>query len=260
MSQQRKSLDNAIQRRTNGTPVDGSLDNIMYGDGIGSSVFAELAALDNTPTEVREVIVTEYVEVPAPIYQNEGYTVIGKFAMSSTGLAIADDVTQDEWAAFAGWLNAADTALQWIIADWLVRGDVKQWFTYEEISRKFLPRLTPDTLKQYAHVGRNIDPLIRINGQDFAIAQYVASLNIPDHKKEEYLQLAADEKLSVSKLRLHIEGTLPPSKTPGWQKRLDALEGAYTKRAWSKMSTDSRRRAYERLQSLLQTLEKWGLE
>lgn len=68
---------------------------------------------------------------------------IGNFKLTPTGVAIGDNVTEDEWWAFWDVIGSFESAIQWIIGDALVYGDLKLGMTYQGLSsRSILVRFT----------------------------------------------------------------------------------------------------------------------
>lgn len=237
----RKNLGNAAAKRAQKP----SLDDVMYGGGtLPEDFFAGLQETEQTNTQI--------------VVEDDGAR-IGAFKLTPIGAAIDDGVTEAEWWAFWEVIGSFESAIQWIIGDALVYGDLKLGKTYEDVAER-LERYSQDTLRQYAHVARSIPMLIRINGLSFAHHQVVAGTDLTEAARQEYLIKAAERGWSVSKLRQEIKGQLPPSKRPAWQKRLDSLEQTYTRGRWTRLPSESRREAYERLRNLLDQMETWGLE
>lgn len=239
----------------NGDVFDGIPDETSNPNAIMNNIYGQPGV---SASELEAEI--ERLQQQKLIHQQDGYTVLGKFAVSPIGLQVSDDITFEEWFAFSGFLRSSKTAWKWIFADYINISDIKKFMTYQEISDQLFPEFQPDSIKQYAHVSRNIDALIRINGQDFAFAQLVASKNISMEEKAFWLNKAYSQKFSVTKLAVEMNGYLPPSKIPAWEKKLNLMEKTITKKTWSRMSEDSRRRMYDRLTSLIENMEKWGLE
>ncbi|MEL7234058.1 MAG: hypothetical protein AAGK74_06160, partial [Chloroflexota bacterium] len=175
------------------------------------------------------------------VYDN-GIALGDRFLISPTGLEVADNITRDEWVAFAEIINRFETSIQWIIGDWLLCGDNRKYMTWEQVAKHFFDgRYSFETLKKYARVARDFAPGIRIPDASFAHHQTVMDCCSSEEEYVRWLELAVDQKWSVSQLRREIKQEDLPGKEPAWVRAIDNVERKYSKGEWKRMSSTNRR-------------------
>ena len=218
MSQQRKSLDSAIQRRVSN---ESSLDDIMYGGGLDSDVFAELASLDSgASTEVREVVVerVEYVEVAAP----------SKFAISESRLKIVGKVTEQDVIDKIREVVETQKADYWALGDLIAFMQDQEWgTTYQQLSE--ITGKAVQTLTDYVWVARAIHFSFR-KEKGMTLNHFKAIAPFVPAEQEQWINRVQESKWSVAQLKLAIEGhnipAAPDARERGWAKVRGAVESA----------------------------------
>lgn len=121
----------------------------------------------------------------------------GIASISTTGLIIHQEITEDDWKALYGNIQRFRKAFQWIIGDWMLYGFDHDWSTtYEDMAD--LTGLKEKTVKEYTYVCRNVDPSIRMDTLSFGHFQVIAAL--PDGDKQHWINRAVDEELSIKKM------------------------------------------------------------
>lgn len=125
-----------------------------------------------------------------------------RFIVTQTGVVIDDKVTETEYWAFFDFIKKTDNAIQWMIGDMVVHGEDKFGKDYDEIAKR--TGYERETIKQYAHVARNIPALIRINAVAFSHHQIVAASVEQEIDKIECLRWCAEYQLSKRHLELAI--------------------------------------------------------
>lgn len=133
-----------------------------------------------------------------------------KFNVMTTGVQFADTVTQKDWEAFGEMVVNINTAIQWIIGDWLAYGIQREWGkTYEEAAQ--LTGYTVETLRDFVWVASSIDLSLRNDTLSFTHHRAVAHL--PPEQQVSFLETAAKERWSMRTLRSQVSGdATPPSK------------------------------------------------
>lgn len=161
-----------------------------------------------TRTAEPEVIEREiYIPVSTPaIEQLDKGMRIGNFLVTSTGLEIADDTTQEEWADFYKAVSSIRSSLNWVYGDYFAYGQSHFGMTYDQMADA--TGLKSETIETYASVCRNIPKLIRINSLSFGHHRLVAGYD--EQAQAQWLETAVENKWSVLQMRRAIEGLSLP--------------------------------------------------
>lgn len=165
--------------------------------------------------EPQVVEVEKIVEVPgrAVIPTDEGVW-IGNFCVTSTGLLITDQLTEQEWRDFFPAVSSIQSSLSWLYGDYFACGQNLFQHTYEEMAT--FTGLKADTIEVYASICRNVPKLIRINSLSFGHHRLVASM--PEEAQTEWLGRAVENGWSVKQMAKAITGVddtpLPPLADP----------------------------------------------
>lgn len=159
---------------------------------------AEVSALHET---------VENALVPEP---QEGVFYYKRFAITKTGLAFPEDgdVSEDEWLDLGLQLKKLDESLQWNLGDLCEYARHIWGKTYEDMAHEL--GYEEQTLRTYAYVSQNVDPLIRINTLSHAHHRLVASIRLEDGSPDtetqaRWLQRAAENNWNLAKLRSHLK-------------------------------------------------------
>lgn len=236
---------------TKGSPDPADGEQVM--NGIFGSSAPSASELEQELERVRSA--------PKLERNQEGIVIAQRFHLSPTGLQFDESVTREEWEAFADVINQFETSLQWIIADWLIYGDGKGYFTWEQVGDEFFAgRYSSETLRKYARVARAMVNGIRIPSLSFGHHQTVVECAEDDEQYEHWLALAEEKSWPVSRLRKEMRDEQAPSKTPAWQKKKDALVGYLSKNRWQSMGISAKREVYNDLLHKLRELEEWGID
>lgn len=131
--------------------------------------------------------------------------LVAGFRVHSTGLDIAEWVSEDLWYEFGKLLKTFISSTQWIIGDWLAQGNNRYGDKIYERAAGLLP-YTPHTLEQFAYVVRQIS--IRNENLTFGHHALVAAKH--EDEQIDWLEKAAKNNWSVAELRFQISGKERP--------------------------------------------------
>lgn len=191
MSNKRKRTDRAIEGAIN--PVQPtSYGGIVEDDTFFDSV--EEGAADSLRVQELEAAL-------ATIEADIRNQIISGFQLHSTGLEMAEWVSEDLWYEFGKVLKTFISSTQWIIGDWLAHGDFRYGDKIYERASKLLG-YEPRTLEHYAYVARQIT--VRTENLTFAHHALVAAKHEDEQRK--WLEKAAKNGWSVAELRHQISG------------------------------------------------------
>ena len=149
-------------------------------------------------------------------------TITPKAHFTPLGLEIADDLTAEEWNAFAPHLGDAALALGFAIGDWLIFGerfapqrslpgfeDMPAKVPHERYEAALLAtRLDIATLQNFAYVARNVPRSVRHELLSFEHHRALARLDEEDQRQWIATTIAENEagrRMSVRRLRRSIE-------------------------------------------------------
>lgn len=147
---------------------------------------------------------------------------LGRFTMTAVGLIANGPVSESDWLDFRTSLKKVQKSTRWADADWLVMGERVHGKTYEQMSA--LTGVNANSLRQYAYVARNVQMSIRIDKLSFAHHQLVASRS--PEEQASLLRHALENRLSVGRFRLYLEGR-EPEKTTAVARFQGRLVGLY---------------------------------
>lgn len=139
----------------------------------------------------------------------EGGMTVGHFKLTSVGLEVREGVTEPEWGQLGALLHQLNGSLQWLIGDWLVCGEDRQWGkTYQEAEEE--TGYSYQTLRDYAYVARHVHLSIRIDKLSFQHHRLIAPLD--RQLQRTWLDYAitcvlllAPEEYSVAKMRREMK-------------------------------------------------------
>lgn len=131
-----------------------------------------------------------------------------------TGLALPDDLTFDEWQAFASPILGAARASQWWVGDWIVAGKTKWGSLYT--TAVDVTGLSYDTLRHATKVCRAFPIGSRRPNLPFAHHRVVCD-SAPPEEWDRWLDAAVEHGWSRDELRAAIREarTLPADSTDG---------------------------------------------
>lgn len=184
---------------------------------------------------------------------NDGSVRIGGFLLSSVGLEITGSVSQDEWLALMRAVQRVQSAVQWIVGDWLNYGIERKWGeTYEQFAE--LTGYSVQALKDMAWVSKAYEVSSRKDELSFKHHKIVADL--PHEKREEMLGTAIAERLSASDFQALRDGynVIDPTTVDRFERRFDGFTrfGLKLKRG---ASSEERRTIADRLRQLADQIE-----
>lgn len=142
----------------------------------------------------------------AIVAKQNGVVEIGPFRMTSTGLEIDGEITEEQWLTFFQAINRITQSLQWIIGDWMVYGEMRLGKTYKQVADEI--GVAARTLEDYAYVARKVPYSVRTEYLSFGHHKLVASM--PEPQQQAWLQHAQKNDLSVSVLRRELNELPPP--------------------------------------------------
>lgn len=135
---------------------------------------------------------------------------IGKFRITTTGLDIPDDTSEDEYADLGKYLLSLQGAVQWCIGDWIAFGDNHQWGeTYKRLAEEF--GYEEQTLRTFAYVARNV--LIRNQQLTFSHHRQVSGLEDQDAQAH-WLEQAAKNNWTIKQMKAAMRGDDGKSNGP----------------------------------------------
>lgn len=140
----------------------------------------------------------------------------GVFKWTPIGLEVDGNISREDWEETGRMLSFMDSALQWLIGDWLIAGEVLKYGDREEFAEAI--GFKKETLYQYAWVANKVEISIRIENLKFGHHVLVAGMEPEDQKK--WLGFAEENGLSVAKLR---EAIKTKSGYEAKKKRLDSV-------------------------------------
>lgn len=138
------------------------------------------------------------------------------FVLSRTALQTSADITEDEWMELGQIIGMFESSVQWWLGDWFLTAERKWKATYEQVAAR--TGYAVRTLHDFAYVARSVDVSIRIETLTWGHHQVVAGLH--HHEQAKWLNFAAEQGLSISKLRAAINPSLGSggSKDPALKK------------------------------------------
>jgi hypothetical protein len=139
--------------------------------------------------------------------------------LTATSLELPEGLSSEDWLELVKTLFKSHTSMQWAIGDALVYGDKafglpeRPAGVYQDVARE--TGYDIGTLYDIASVSRNVPTSLR--NQMLSWSHHRAVRSFDSEKQKYYLDLAADCRLSVAKLRfeiLHDEGTVQRHMLP----------------------------------------------
>lgn len=178
----------------------------------------------------------------------DGSMTYKRAVMTSVGLVMPDDMTDDELVEIGTLLRGMESSIQWLLGDWLNRAERVWGRIYSDV-----PGYSYGTLRTYASVARSVQLSTRIDKLSFAHHQLVAGLAGDDQKA--WLAFAEENKLTVAQLRAAMKGEPPAGETfRGVDVQKQAVQWAkeVVKQAQDieKMDARARQRLHQRAQWL----------
>jgi hypothetical protein len=179
------------------------VDAAMYTDSETEETDALFSALSDMRKGSRAAVV--------PV-SSAGELAYNGWTLTPTGLVAPEQVNERDYEEIGRVLLRLDSSMQWLIGDWINHGDNFQWGeTYARVAAEF--GYSENTVMQYAYVARKVEISIRYRDLSFGHHQLVVGMARPE--QEQWLQKAADEGLSIAKLRAAIkQSQLPPPPEP----------------------------------------------
>lgn len=160
----------------------------------------------------------------ALVPQDDGSIVNDRYTITATGITFADDLSADEWRQVGRLIRTVESAAQWMVGDWAVYAMSRWGASYEQLADEFEYEI--ETLRQYAYVSRNVNPLIRNRALTFSHHRMVADM--PARLQGEALAKAFGEDgrpLRVEDFRAVLKGL--PSRTSAGSPKLSQNPAGY---------------------------------
>jgi hypothetical protein len=143
------------------------------------------------------------IEPRAIALVDDGAVRVGHFVLSPVGMQITAEVTRDEWLGIFTAIQHIQSAIQWIIGDWLVYGVEREWGkTYDDFAAQI--GYKPETLHNFAWVAKSIHFSLRNEKLSFNHHYVVAGMSPEDQRT--WLERAVENHWSVARLREEITG------------------------------------------------------
>lgn len=139
-------------------------------------------------------------------------------AATPTSLDLPLHTTYDQYEAIGFALGRAHRNISWKIADWLNFGEHQYGHKYEQAAEVL--NMNPDTLRNYASIGRRVPVERRRAELPFGSHAEVAKLE--PHEQAEWLERAVEKRWRRDELRAHIR---PQVITPALPEPMGDVEG-----------------------------------
>lgn len=153
----------------------------------------------------------------AIVAASDGSIQFGDYTLTSIGLTLPDDITEDEWRKVgAVILGKFETSVSWAIGDWAEKAHKLWGWDYERISEE--SGRPAQTLMTYASICRAYPTLIRNQDASFGHHRVVAKFD----NRAELVEYAVDHKWTVSQLQ---DFASPPKKKRPAPSRRDTYGG-----------------------------------
>lgn len=146
-----------------------------------------------------------YGQAQALAILDDGTLESRQYQLSSVGLILHGELSEDEWTQLGKTLRRLDGAIQWLLGDWLNYGERVWGKTYEQVAEE--TGYAIQTLRDFASVAANVDLSLRDYRLTFNHHRVIVPLE--PERQAHYLQLAASEGWSVRRLRDEID---PPTR------------------------------------------------
>src|SRR3990172_3948456 len=98
-------------------------------------IHAEIFDLDLPPLPKPQQQIVEVIPDGAIVPSERGW-LYRQFELTPVGVQIDEDTTEEQWNDLGGALFRMDSAMQWLIGDWLRFGERKYKKTYKEIAKR----------------------------------------------------------------------------------------------------------------------------
>lgn len=132
----------------------------------------------------------------------------GSFEFCATEIRVTGDPSFEEWEAVGEWLTTVRESIHWWIADWVNWGEQRfgeraaQGISARVNAAANATGWKPETIQQYARVGRQIPKERRREDVSFSHHRDVAHL--PAEEQTAWLARAAREDLSTDRMRAEL--------------------------------------------------------
>lgn len=113
---------------------------------------------------------------PVVTRKDDNGIAVGGYVLTPKGLVVNDGATEADWNAVGAHLQAAEKALNWMVADWVAFGTIRYQQSYESIAA-MLGRWSAKTLTNWASVAQNIEVSRRRDTLTFSHHVPVAKLS-----------------------------------------------------------------------------------
>src|SRR6056297_3201656 len=181
-----------------------------FGDAPGAA-----AMYHDTDTDETDALFSALSDIKkgggaAIVPADDGTMQLGGWKMTATGLMPPQGLGEQEYKQFGAALFRLDTSMQWLIGDYINIGDNFHWGeTYAQLADEF--GYEEKTLRQYSWIARNVPLSVRTDKLSFGHHERVASMEIEE--QQHWLEIAANEGLSIAKLRGAIKQAQLPART-----------------------------------------------
>jgi hypothetical protein len=143
---------------------------------------------------------------------------VGKFTFAVTGMSVTGTPSYEEWDSTGVWLRTVRESIHWWVSDWINYGErmfgeqAAQGMSDERQQQAAnATGWKPETIQQYARVGRQVPPENRDAGLTFSHHREVADL--PVQEQTAWLKKAKDEDWTTDRLRSELKQTVKKDTT-----------------------------------------------
>lgn len=142
--------------------------------------------------------------VAAGFARTEVGWMYGRATLTPTSLSLPQDATVDEWEQIGQALGSVQGAIQWWIADFVLTGEVRQYGVKYERAMA-LTGLEYKTLANMVSVARKFESSRR--RENLSFAHHAAVAGLAQAEQDAWLDRAAQDSLSVAKLKQAMRGS-----------------------------------------------------
>jgi hypothetical protein len=136
--------------------------------------------------------------------------------LSKRGIDFKRELSEEDWIELGRVLRTYDTAIQWMLGDWLNHGikNAEKWGKVDEQAESEESKYTPllaqtdyqyGTLANFASVARAVTHSRRREAMSFS--HHIEVAKLAGDEQEKFLELAEAQNLSVRELRKLIKGS-----------------------------------------------------
>jgi len=133
--------------------------------------------------------------------------IIGHYVLGEQGVEIHGKPTFDEHQGVGEFIRRSVKCASWWMVDWLAYGDTREDWTDAVEALVDAELLTPESAKQYRHIGKHMPHATRVRGVAFGHHAVVARLDLDDETRHDLLEQSKVQGWTQRELRQHARAT-----------------------------------------------------